>query len=71
MAEPRDANPVTKLWQKIETNGLLFNRLSEFIKVAEIAITAILGNVENKHTFLNLAFIKSKLKNELGVHLDT
>ena len=71
MAEPRDANPVTKLWQKVGTNGLLLNRLSEFIKVAEIAITAVLGSVEDERTFSNLAFIKSKLRNRLGVHLDT
>ena len=71
MAEPRDANPVTKLWQKVGTNGLLLNWLSEFIKVAEIAITAVLGSVEDEWMFSNLAFIKSKLRNRLGVHLDT
>ena len=71
MAEPKDANPITKLWQKVGTNGLLLNRLSEFIKVVEIAITAVLGNVEDERIFLNLAFIKLKLRNKLGVHLDT
>ena len=55
----------------MRTNGLLLNRLSEFIKVAEIAITAILCSVEDERTFSNLAFIKSKLRNRLGVHLDT
>ena len=39
--------------------------------MAEIAITAVLGSVEDEHKFLNLAFIKSKLRNRLGVNLDT
>ena len=71
VAESKDVNPVTKLWQKVRTNGLLLNRLGEFIKVAEIAIIVVLGNVEDERMFLNLAFIKSKLRNKLGVHLDT
>ena len=70
MAESKDPNLVTKLWQKVGTDGLLLNRLSEFIKVAEIAITVVLDSVKDEHTFSNLAFIKSKLRNKLGVHLD-
>lgn len=30
----------------------------------------VLGNVENKHTFFTITFVKSKLKNWLTTHLD-
>jgi DNA primase large subunit len=71
MEEPRDKNPVSKLWQKIGQNALMLNRLSEFIKLAEIAITATLGSVEDERTFSTLGFMKSKVRNRLGGHLDT
>jgi hypothetical protein len=71
MEEPRDRNPLTKLWQKVSQNTLMTQRLSEFIKVAEIAVTAVLGSVEDERTFSTLAFMKSKLRNRLGSHLDT
>ena len=43
MEEPRDQNPVTKLWVKVGQNALMLNRVSEFIKVAEIALRRCLG----------------------------
>lgn len=48
----------------------MLNRLSEFIKVAEVAITAILGSVEDERTFSTLSFMKSKVRNRLAGHLD-
>jgi hypothetical protein len=45
--------------------------LSEFIKVAEVAVTAVLGSVEDECTFSTLGFMKSKLRNRLASHLDT
>jgi hypothetical protein len=71
MEEPRDRNPLTKLWQKVSQNSLMVQCLSEFIKAAEIAVTAILGSVEDERTFSTLGFMKSKLRNRLGSHLDT
>ena len=41
MAKPTDVNPVTKLWDKVETNQLLLNQLSEFINLAEIAMISL------------------------------
>jgi hypothetical protein len=70
MEEPRDKNPVTKLWEKIGSNALMLNRLSEFFKVAEIVMTVVLRSVEDERTFLMLGFMKSKLWNQLGRHLD-
>lgn len=71
MEEPWDRNPLTKLWQKVSQNILMAQRLSEFIKVVEIAITTVLGNTEEERTFSALSFMKSKLCNCLGSHLDT
>jgi hypothetical protein len=66
-----DVNPVTKLWQRLGYNGLLVSRLFEYMRLAEIAITAVLGSVEDERTFSNLAFVKNKVRNRLGGHLDT
>lgn len=71
MEEPHDVNPITKLWTRVGQNALMLNRLSEYIKIAEIAITAVLGSVEDERTFSTLSFVKSKLRNRLGGHLDT
>jgi hypothetical protein len=49
----------------------MVQRLFEFIKVVEIAVTVVLGNVEDECTFSTLGFMKSKLRNHLGSHLDT
>jgi hypothetical protein len=62
---------MTKLWQKVSQNTLMVQRLSEFKKVAEIAFTAVLGNMEDERTFSTLGFMKSKLKNRLASRLDT
>jgi hypothetical protein len=41
------------------------------MKVANIAVTVVLGSVEDERTFSTLKFMKSKLQNRLGGHLDT
>jgi len=71
MAEPRELNPLTKLWDKVGQNGLMRSRLSEFIKLSQVAICAVLGSVEDERTFSTLAYMKSKVRNRLGGHLDT
>jgi hypothetical protein len=48
MEEPRDRNLITKLWKKIGSNALILNCLSEFFKIAEIVVTAILGSIEDE-----------------------
>lgn len=48
MAEPQDQNPLSKLWNKLSTNSLLMNRMSEWFKCAKIAIVAVIGSVENE-----------------------
>ena len=71
MVEPRDRNPVIKPWQKVSQNTLMVQQLFEFIKVAKIAVTIVLGSVEDEHTFSTLGFMKSTLHNHFGSHLDT
>jgi hypothetical protein len=71
MEEPRDLNPMSKLWRTVGQNSLMLSRLSEWIKVAELAVTAVLGSVEDERTFSSLSFMKSKVRNRLGGHLDT
>jgi hypothetical protein len=67
---PYDVNPVTKLWQKLGCNALLLSKLSEFMYLAEIAITTVLSSAKDERTFSFLKFIKSRLRNRLEDNLD-
>jgi hypothetical protein len=49
----------------------MLNHLSEFIKVVEIVVIAVLGSVEDECTFFTLGFMKSKVCNCLSLHLQT
>ena len=62
-------NPLTRLWRRIETNGLLRQKLSEYLKIAELAVVTVLGSVEDERTFSTLNFMKNKLRNRLSTHL--
>ena len=72
---PYNVNPMSKLWQKLRQklgcNGLLLSKLSQFMYLAEIAITTILGSIEDERTFSSLKFIKSRLRSQLEGNLDT
>jgi len=62
-------NPLTRLWRRIEANGLLRHKLSEYMKVVELAVVTVLGSVEDERTFSTLSFMKNKLRNRLSTHL--
>lgn len=70
MEEPMDVNLVTKLWTKLSTSSLLGLRMSEFFRLAEIVMATMIGSVEDERTFNTLTFMKSKLRNRLGLHLN-
>ena len=70
MSLPMTENPMSRLWRKLSSNALISAKLSEFMKVAEIAHVQVLGSVEDERTFSSLAFLKSKLRNRLTTHLD-
>ena len=62
-------NPLTRLWRRIEANGLLRNKLSEYLKIVELAVVTVLGSVEDERTFSTLSFMKNRLRNRLSTHL--
>jgi hypothetical protein len=68
---PDSVNPVTKVWQKLGCNALLLSKLSEYMKLAEVAVTVVLGSCEDERTFSTLSFMKSKVRNRLHGNLDT
>jgi hypothetical protein len=63
-------NPLSRRWQKLASNALLASKLSEFVKIAEVAVVTILGSVEDERTFSTLNYMKSKVRNNLDDHLD-
>ncbi|KAG0572981.1 hypothetical protein KC19_VG138700 [Ceratodon purpureus] len=62
-------NPLTRLWRRLDASGLLRHKLSEYIKVTELAVVTVLGRVEDERTFSTLSFMKNKLRNWLSTHL--
>lgn len=70
MEEPHDVNPLTKLWTKLVASSLLTLCMYEYFCLAEIAIACVIGSVEDERTFNTLTFIKSYLRNRMGVHLN-
>jgi hypothetical protein len=70
MSHSTNENPMSRLWRKLSSNGLMSAKLSEFMKVAEIAHVQVLGSVEDERTFSSLSFLKNKLRNRLTTHLD-
>ena len=62
-------NPLTRLWRRVEASGLLWRKLSEFLKVVELAVVAVLGSVEDERTFSTFSFMKNKLRNRLSAYL--
>lgn len=70
MWEPWDVNLVTWMWLKIQSLPLLVLKLNEYMKVAKIVMVQVLGSVEDEKTLSNLAFMKSKLYNQLTPQFD-
>lgn len=52
-------------------NGLLIQQLSEYMKLVEITIVLLRGFMEDEHIFSIFGFMKDKLHNRLGYHLNT
>jgi hypothetical protein len=62
-------NPATKIWQIIGANGLLRHAFPEYFKLATMALTLVLGSVEDEKAFSIVSFVKGKLRNKLVEHL--
>ena len=71
MEEPNSSNLVTKMWQKLGCNAFLLSKLNEYMKLAKIVVTAVLGSCKDERTFSTLSFMKSKFWNQLHGNLDT
>jgi 2-C-methyl-D-erythritol 4-phosphate cytidylyltransferase len=56
---------LTKLWRIIDDSTMLQHGLSEYLKLAEVAIVLVLGSVEDERIFSTLSFMKDKLHNRL------
>jgi ABC-type antimicrobial peptide transport system permease subunit len=69
MVEPKNENPLTKLWRQLATNNLSMVRLYEFMKLAKLVIFQVIGSLEDEKTFSTLNFMKSTLWNQLVGHL--
>ncbi len=65
-----DLNLVSRLWEKLTSNVVLWAHLFEFMMVAELAMVQIMGSIEDERTFLTLTFMKTRLWNRLCEHLD-
>jgi hypothetical protein len=58
------------LWEKFKSNAILNQCFYEWIILVKLCIVMVLGNVKEKHTFSNPAFVKSKIQDCLTIHLD-
>jgi hypothetical protein len=69
MAPPFDNNPFIRMWHLVTTFQVLVCNFSEYVKLAEMAMVQIMGNVEDEHSLFMLAFMKLHLCNRLIIHL--
>ncbi|KAG0595418.1 hypothetical protein M758_UG165000 [Ceratodon purpureus] len=69
LTPPFTVNPMTKLWQILGSNALLVYAFPEYFMVSKMAMTIVLGSVEDERAFSTIGFIKDKLRNKLGEHL--
>jgi hypothetical protein len=70
MVKLKDENLVIKLWHQFTTNNPFIQHLSKFMQFVEPTIVQVIRNVEDEKTFSILTFMKSKLQNQLAMHLD-
>lgn len=61
---------ITLLWTALTTSGAFAVRISEFVKLAKIAVVMVGGSVEDERNFSVMNFVKIKLRNSLDDHLE-
>jgi hypothetical protein len=69
MVPPFDTNSLTRMWHLVTTFRILFSSFLEYVKLVELAMVQIIGNVEDERCLSTLAFMKSKLHNKFTTHL--
>jgi hypothetical protein len=50
-------------------NSLLRHAFPEYFRLATMALTLVLGSVEDERAFSTVSFVKGKLRNKLVEHL--
>jgi hypothetical protein len=55
---PFDTNPLMRMWCLVTTSWILICNFPKYVKLAELAMVQIVGNVENEKWFLTLTSIK-------------
>jgi hypothetical protein len=53
---PRVVNPLTHLWRVINPSQHLFRTFPKYLKLAHIAMTHILGSIEDEQCFNSVSF---------------
>jgi hypothetical protein len=57
------------MWRLLIASQVLVCSFLKYVKLVEMAIVQIVGNVKDECCFFTLAFMKSKLRNKLTTHL--
>jgi hypothetical protein len=63
-------DPLSLLWVKLSASSYFTGYMSEWFKLAKIAVVTVIGSVEDERTFSTLSWMKSKTRNRLNQHLD-
>jgi hypothetical protein len=63
MKLPLDYNPCSKMWALLTTNQIICSKLSKWLKLVELSMVMVFGNVEDDMCFFHMSFMKSKLRN--------
>jgi hypothetical protein len=63
-----DINPLTRLWRVLDAASVCL--YPEYRKLAKIAVTHVLGSVEDERCFSSVRFLKNKLRNPLDNNLE-
>jgi hypothetical protein len=58
------------LWFYPWYNKILNKHFFKWFELVKLCMVMVLGNMEDEHIFLNLAFMKIKLQNQLTTHID-
>ncbi len=58
-----NCNPTIILWEHLASNAIVVDKLSKYLKLVELAIIMVLGNVEDEKTFSTFNFMRLKFHN--------
>jgi hypothetical protein len=70
MQTPFDLNPLTKFWRFLSSSRIFEHQILEYIKLVELLVVQFIGLVQDERCFPKLTFMKTKLRNQLIVHLE-